>query len=75
LDYGNSPGMDDLSAGRKFPKLSLWAGGTFVLTPALSAVSAAMCSVQLVLPNGITLVPTREAGLVQIADIVMESML
>jgi len=67
--------MDELSAGRKFPKLSLWAGGTFVLTPVLNAVSAAMCGMQLVPPNGTTVVPTREAGLVQIADIVMESML
>ena len=39
----------------------------FVLTSVSSAVSAAMCSMQLVPPNGTTLVPTREAGLVQIA--------
>jgi hypothetical protein len=39
----------------------------FVLTPALSAVSAAMCGMQLVLPNGTMPVPTREASLVQIA--------
>ena len=40
----------------------------FVLTSVSSAVSAAMCSMQVVLPNGTTLVPTREAGLVQIAS-------
>jgi hypothetical protein len=39
----------------------------FVLNSAWPAVSAATCGMQFVLPNGTTLTPTREAGLVQIA--------